>query len=776
RLGLCPSLVGVALDSNTLDREGFELSFDLEDHLDVVYGKSRGVGASVQLVEPTGLVKALKEVDASIGVESAGLHTLGAPYHDQGLGASAIASRATVGLHGEIDRISVSGQGTAGRPVYVDPATEELKAAGLNEMFVVVEAGRSVEIGGAARPVHVPADVRVFGREYTLAEIVGSVGVDLDLRANGELGARWDPATWTPRVGALGAGVGADVSAHASGRVSIFDNAITVADAAFTASASAGLRGEALLATALSPGETFTSPYTDVRFRDLSGLVVVLKADPLDVCPCRGSVGAKFLFVRTTAFFEVPQLHLPGGAVAIGSLKASSPDFPVVVVGGASSLSASSAPAPAGAAAFSASTHTGGFAEGPFGEHDLAIEVQAEPGSAGSVTLEAPVAYFDANGDAWVEPWSVTVPGVSAGPDGSATLRLDTLAVQEAVQALAPALGFGAAVQAVNDALDANGDGLPDLVHGAPFDAREPVRVSLSFEADGAAPRHAHVGEPLRLVAEVATLDGAPVQAGLVSFHLGGAWLGDAPVADGLAELSAAVPVGTPVGPGLLRAQHHATPALRAGSDHARVLLADRAPALGVDAPTAGQIVSAAQALTVRFGAPDAADLDPTSGEVQVDGGAWTPAAWLGGGVFEVALAPPFAEGAHNLRVRARDAAGHLGEAGTAFIADLGPASVELTQAPVVMRAGDDLVVSWEASEPVGGLLSLYSATGTLVASVDSGGFLAQGSLTLPGVAQGAYRYTAEFADPAGHVVYATLSGSQDSADGASVPLVARPG
>lgn len=663
----------------------------------------------------------------------------GTPFEDPDLaGQAAIDSTTGVGIAGQLGCTGLAGSTTLEGKLFIDEATYETRFSDPDALFV--QAGGTLCEFTWSGGVDWTADLPLVG----LVGMEGSLEAEVLPSVSGMLGGQVATGTLSPQLLAGGAGGKALVDGQLEAEVEVPGVEVEGVGAG---DGTASLKGEVFHPIGDGPREIVVSPYTDVVYRGIEGTVFTLLVGPVSVetLPVYGEVE---LFDHAVKDFEAnpPDVEWDGVALVFGDAEADSQlGTTIQALGGGFSLAANgSTTSPATLA-----------------DEDLLVDVEGQPGEVADVTIRRPVAARAANGSFVVDDWSVTLPSVEVGPQGTASLHVDTGEVQAAVQALSadPSVSVDEAIDRVNRELDTNGDGAADLDAGATsFDPRAPTALRATVEGPGGERRQAFVGEPVTARVTLADLVNATPATGPglgdVELSADGVALARAPLTEnGTATVETFLPADTPEGPLELTLSYAGSDRLRAASTTHVLDVADRAPQPDLLEPEAFAVLNKTSArwgnATVDVDAIDVASVQARTGD-----GAWIPVGQATETTYRVPVAALVAqataeEGVHAIQVRATDAAGQRGWANRSVVVDTGPAIVHAEPGAPVLEAGDALNVSFEADEPVAVRLNVtrHDENGSMLVLGD--GFAENGSIQAGPFEEGVYTYTVEAIDTA---------------------------
>lgn len=749
RFACCASVVADfdALEPRTADNDHVEIDFE--------------PGTEISRIVPGDIGEDLtdKLQDAGSGVGTYSGHRIqDRPFLDPDLGAPpypAAVAHADIVVAADAGNFTGKAGGVVEGKFFLHEDLGRLQFSAIDRFFLLAEApgpNRSWE-----RDIDFAPRVEILGHDLDLSHVIrveGRLEAGLETDVNAMLGAGFQTGTVTPEFATGGAGLKARGNGSFAGSghvVGAFDFEEFVAGA----DATGEIKGEAVVALeGTAPGETLVSPYTQTRYRNLTegwaGVVYVGPAD-VDIEPI--VVDGTFLgYIDIDGRYEIPdwlldRLHLDRQAFTF-----SATNVHVTAGSGVSILDTVSVGA--------SSTALDDNATADPGTHELLIEVQGTPGNRTNVTVARPAGFWQPNGSFVVDRWNVTLPDVEIGPDGTSLLRLDTLDVRRQIQDRTRKLdeSRATALDRVNRGLDTNGDGRSDLEAGAvPHEERSIARLNVTLTGPDGRPDVAFVGEPVTLSAAVADVrDPDAVPNGSVAFEMGDRLLADEPLsADGSATAEVAIPANVSTGPALVTARYAGSDSHRAARAAFAVDVRDRAPPVRIRQPGPLHVVNGTNdfAMTVRFEAVDAADVDDATAQVRIDNRSWTSAGPTGDGAFEATLdlgpsGLDLGPGFHHVNVEVRDVAGQAGRDRLAFVVDTDRPRVEVVAGPSVLFEDETLVVDWNASEPVGARLVVEDPAGSERVERSSA-FAPDGTLQMAGLSAGTYTYRIEAVDRA---------------------------
>ncbi len=726
----------VEWDPNTLVNDGEEWTWTLDDAVAGVLGTESPIAFNGYLAKA-----------ADLNLTTTGLRFFDAPTLNAALGGrAAVESDIHFDLEGRIAKLpqAQGGGGVGGKLYLADDGT--LKMSDMDSVFVNVKFG----LPDLTLDKSFSKTVQVGWKKFSFpVSLSAQATLDAQLDLEALLAIEFKTGTFTPTMLARGTTLDAAATAILAGH----------AESGFVAgwfsTAGAATGGIATETVTPIPGQiapTYRSPLTNVKYQDVRTPVMVFM-----LLPAEGSLdplvmGARWGWLSGEVTIPWDLAFAFGGAtLAFGKARIHSPTVHDLGLLGATVTSTGMAAPRDGLLAVGATD----IEAGP-DTPDLAVVVKGAPGSVHDVTLERPVALFDADGSTIVTTWEVVIPAVGIGPDGTAVLRVDTEDVQQRLQDLTrTGTTTAAAMAAVNGGLDTNGDGIADLAAGTtPFEGRAPAALDLRVSTmDGAVDR-AHPGEhvtaTLRLAEAIgdAPVAGAPVTLTTSEGATETITLG----ADGTGVVTLAVPADA-VAPFQVRATFAGDAAHRV-TDAARTLrLETRAPVIDILAPEALESVdpAATPAVEVAFKVPGANDV--TSANVRLGSGSWMAAEMGADGIYR-AMVPTagLGDGMYAVTVAVEAARGIPASVDTAFAIDTKAPSVTVTQTgPGILWNGQGFSMTWTADEPVIAQVRLTNLADPFGDPIilESDTFLASGSLGVADLPQGVYNYTIAFVDSA---------------------------
>jgi hypothetical protein len=363
------------------------------------------------------------------------------------------------------------------------------------------------------------------------------------------------------------------------------------------------------------------------------------------------------------------------------------------------------------------------------------------------VTFWRPIGAFNPDGSFVVRNWSVTLPSVEIGPAGRSTLHVNTGAIQQEVQAATKAgESIDSAIQAANLHIDANGDGLSDVLSGTPFDGRAPVSVTLL------PPAVVEAGRDVILAANLSIADGtAPNTTATVKLSVGDASCNAAIESNGSVACTISLPAEATLGWAEFTAAFTGDAIYGAASSSRLVEVTYPLPTVrfavhppfDVLRPVNGTI-----SLTLDVGS--ASNILP-DGAIRIDDGDWIPAHDL---VASIDVGPTglnLTDGFHTARARVTDIRGAVAEEDLPFVLDTHAPKIASDRFSAGVEFADGFSVRFAADEPVIAMLNVTDLAGAPVTSVNVTHFAKNGTLTVGDLPPGAYLWSLDVLDTAGN-------------------------
>jgi hypothetical protein len=762
RLACCET---IEADANTLSEEGYDFEVDPARQLERLLGEDPSSDLAKSMIDDKlgNLVEAKAEFDGFRGVTGRLADADYTPLdrhppigdHPSVAGQTGTEFTAPIGCGPATATADLEGT------MYLDPGEDSLELSPPDKAFVSLEKEFC--------PIEWDPDdfeqtVPMEKGPVSSIGVTAGVNASLTPTAAGSLGGRLETGTLNPQY------LAGDVSAH--GKAEGVLNASTDLRgwlgfrAETNVTADGGFEAELVVPTNEDPVDVNAWPQAEVTYQDVSSPVLVLYAGPFELAleRPRGNLTIGDEYEKEIALPLAQEGRIDRKAFAFGEATVEAGDATVDIVNngetddgdeglfGIASVPASPAPRDSAAAVVedwerfdsdpeATDTSPVGESGDEFGtdSHDptakpgtqsMTVRVDGTPGDIVDVTVERPIA-VPADGEYAVEDWTVTIPNVEIGPEGTALLSLDTAQVQHAVQHVTnhTDASVNESVDEVNRKLDANGDGLPDLqARQAAFDNRVPTRTDLVDveTADGTVPTGRLVSWSARVqTAPAGNTPGPTGDRGTVTLAVGDHVVSSAPVGpDGVARGEGFVPAEIDEGSRIFRAEYSGTDDARASTGIDAFEVEDQAPNLQVASPTPGamQVVNATSGheLDVTASVTPTLDLPLGPAQYRIDDRSWQPLSsaglWTYAEGIDLREVDDLEEGVHELRVQVEDWSGHAAERTVTFVYDEGPANVTTlhtdaapkqaqasaeTPEPIVVGADEPIRLAWHGDEPV---------------------------------------------------------------------------